>query len=235
MSRTYEKKVRIFKVNEVFRSIQGEGIYQGQPTIFARFTGCNLRCSWCDTIYAYNEGNRLSLTELMSRIGKYPERVVCLTGGEPLLQEHLPKLTTLLLNDGFLVHLETNGSLDVGGFLDKTFGVEPRDRRRKIVISLDVKTPSSGESGSFLFDNLAILEPWDQLKFIADDVRDMDYARSFTEKNQIRSPVIIQPSDQTDLGDMVKLFLEYDWPPHLDIRFIAQLHKMIWGKDKKGV
>lgn len=226
----------IFNVNEVFRSIQGEGIYQGQSTIFIRFSGCNLRCSWCDTTYAYKEGRRSYLEELMKKIEKYQDRNVCLTGGEPLLQEHLPQLTSSLLKEGYSVILETNGSLDVGGFLEATHSKKPSlDSRRKIVISLDVKTPSSGESGSFRDENLGILEPWDQLKFVVNDEADIDYARSFVEKNEIRSPVIIQPSDQTDLEFMARLFLRKDWPQDLDIRFIIQSHKIIWGKNEKGV
>ena len=225
-----------FMVNEVFRSIQGEGICQGQSTVFIRFTGCNLRCSWCDTAYAYDEGCSVSGGELKARVQEYHDRNVCLTGGEPLLQEHLPKLTSFLLDDGYCIILETNGSLDIHGFLDAiSRDGPPGDWRRKLMISLDVKAPSSGESDSFLIDNLAILEPWDQLKFVVNDEIDIDYARSFVEKNEICSPVIIQPSDRTDRKDIARQFLGAVWPPHLDIRFIIQLHKIIWGKDKRGV
>ena len=225
-----------FIVNEVFRSIQGEGIYQGRPTIFIRFTGCNLRCSWCDTAYAYGKGCGSSLEEMMRRVLEYQDRNVCLTGGEPLLQKNLPELTFSLLKEGYLVSLETNGSLDIHGFLDAiSRDGPPGDWRRKLMISLDVKAPSSGESDSFLIDNLATLEPWDQLKFVVNDEIDIDYARSFVEKNEICSPVIIQPSDRTDRKDIARQFLGAVWPPHLDIRFIIQLHKIIWGKDKRGV
>ncbi|MDP6157167.1 MAG: radical SAM protein [Candidatus Thermoplasmatota archaeon] len=235
MNKECEKKID-YSVNEIFRSIQGEGVYQGQPTIFVRFTGCNLRCSWCDTTYAYKEGNRTSLEELMESVRGRKDRNVCLTGGEPLLQEHIAKLTSSLLNDGYFVLLETNGSLDVDGFLEAIDTIELYEiMRRKIVISLDVKTPSSGEFKSFLFDNLAILSPWDQLKFVVNDKSDIDYALLFVEKNDIRSSVIIQPSDRSDLDDMARLFLDAVWPQGLDIRFMAQLHKIIWGKDLKGV
>ena len=225
-----------FMVNEVFRSIQGEGICQGQSTVFIRFTGCNLRCSWCDTAYAYDEGCSVSGGELKARVQEYHDRNVCLTGGEPLLQEHLPKLTSFLLDDGYCIILETNGSLDISGFLDtiSRYG-HPPDWRRKLIISLDVKTPSSGESDSFQMDNLTIIEPWDQLKFVVNDENDIDYAHSFVDKNEIRSPVIIQPCDGTKHEDMARLFLGTDWPLQLDIRFTVQLHKVIWGIYNRGV
>jgi len=152
------------------------------------------------------------------------------------LQKNLPELTSWLLKEGYFVNLETNGSMDVSGFLEAIPMIEPfRDSRRKIAISLDVKTPSSGESGSFLVANLAILEPWDQLKFVVNDESDIDYASSFVDKNEIWSPVIIQPCDGTKHEDMARLFLGTDWPLQLDIRFMVQLHKVIWGKDNKGV
>ena len=151
-----------FTVTEIFRSIQGEGIYQGRPTVFVRFSGCNLRCVWCDTKYAFEDGNTITLNDLMKAIHDFRLENVCLTGGEPLLQEHLPLLTRSILESGSSVDLETNGSLPVNDFIN---GVVMKDSlrgcRRRIVISLDVKMPSSGESPIFLRENLEILMAWD--------------------------------------------------------------------------
>jgi len=225
-----------FKVTEIFQSIQGEGIYQGRPTVFVRFSGCNLRCSWCDTKYAFEEGKTITLNDLMEAINDFHLRNVCLTGGEPLLQEHLPLLSKSILESGCSVDLETNGSLPVRDFLE---GVATEDsyhqKRRRIVVSLDVKMPSSGESTTFLRENLEILTPWDQTKFVVADQGDMEYAKNFIVQNKIDSPVVIQPLDISDTRRITELFLEMRWPGEMDVRLMLQSHKIIWGKDARGV
>lgn len=225
-----------FKVTEIFRSIQGEGIYQGRPTIFVRFSGCNLRCSWCDTRYAFEEGNSITLEDLMEAINDLHLRNVCLTGGEPLLQEHLPLLARSILESGCSVDLETNGTLPVSDFLTNAAPKDPSLKwRRRIVISLDVKMPSSGEAASFLRENLDILTPLDQIKFVVAGQGDMDYAKEFITRNAINSPVVIQPLDVADTRKITEMFLEICWPREMDARLILQSHKIIWGKDTRGV
>jgi len=227
---------KCFPVSEIFRSIQGEGVCQGQPTTFIRFTGCNLRCEWCDTRYAYEGGKRMPLGEIMKQVAQHGSRAVCLTGGEPLLQPRLLELAASLLRSGHIVHLETTGSLPVRDFLETVGAAEPVEEwRRNIVLSVDVKPPSSGECGSFLEDNLFPLGIRDQLKFVVKDKKDIRFAEDFLSHRTIRAVVIIQPAGGSDLSGMVRRFLSAGWPENADVRFVLQAHKVIWGASKRGV
>jgi len=236
MPREREQTPVIYKINELFRSIQGEGIYQGQATLFVRFTGCNLRCSWCDTSYAYEEGREISIDELISEIERYGDKKICLTGGEPLLQEYLGLLVYTLLNRNFNVNIETNGSQDLEKFLVEIQRYDPvPDWRKRLIISMDVKTPSSGEENSFLKENLQVLQDWDQIKFVVNDQKDLKYAVDFAVAHRIICAMVIQPSDMVEPRLISELFLKSTWPSGVDARLILQSHKIIWGKNERGV
>lgn len=207
------------RISEIFNSIQGEGLTMGAPTVFVRTVGCNLRCSWCDTSYSFEGGEDMSLDEIMSGIGD-PFRV-CLTGGEPMLQSESPELMERLVSKGIQVILETNGSVDLSAVPDSPL----------IMISMDIKCPSSGMTDRMLMSNIDILSPKDQLKFIIKDDEDLDFAVDFVRNHDIRCPIIFGPVGGTDrLEHLVERVLE----EKLDIRVLPQLHKIIWG-DRKGV
>lgn len=152
-------------VNEIFYSIQGESLSAGIPCVFVRLTGCNLRCSYCDTPYAYDEGTKMAITEILKEVAAFRCPVVEITGGEPLLQNNTPLLIQSLLEDGYEVLLETNGSIDIG-LVD--------DRCIKIV---DIKCPTSGESHKNNLYNLNRLNAVDQIKFVIGDREDFRYAQ----------------------------------------------------------
>jgi 7-carboxy-7-deazaguanine synthase len=210
-------------VNEIFYSIQGESTYSGRPCIFVRLTGCNLRCSYCDTRYAYEQGVNMEITEIMNRIAAYPCRLVEITGGEPLLQSQTPSLIYRLLENGYEVMLETNGSLDIS---------RVDGRCIKIV---DIKCPTSGESDKIDLGNLKRLGSKDQVKFVIGDRSDYKYAKvtmdsispDFPEEQILFSPVSggISPSQ----------LAEWILEDSLNVRLHLQLHKIIWPDKKRGV
>ena len=212
------------KVNEIFYSIQGESSYAGRPCVFIRLTGCNLRCSYCDTKYAYNQGEERDIPEIMENVRQHMCHLVEVTGGEPLLQEDTHYLLEHLLDEDFEVLLETNGSKDIS-----------RVDRRCIKI-VDIKCPSSGEVGRNDLKNLYRLSENDELKFIIGDRRDYEYAKGIL--NLIRIDILkgaiinFSPS----FGKMEPEELS-DWiiKDKLNVRLNLQLHKYIWGPDKRGV
>lgn len=225
-----------FDVVEIFRSIQGEGRYTGIPTVFLRFAGCNLRCNWCDTRYALEGGEPMTFEEIAEAVEELADGMVCLTGGEPLLQPGLPRLAREMLISGRTVLLETNGSVPVAGFIGAVDHDDlPEGWRRRLVVSMDVKTPSSGNRESFIPENMGQLRDWDQLKFIVSDGEDMAFAEEFVSGKIIPAVVIIQPADCAALEDMARRFLHGSWPPGLDVRFIIQEHKVIWSPAERGV
>jgi len=210
-------------VNEIFYSIQGESTYSGRPCIFVRLTGCNLRCSYCDTRYAYEQGVKMELTEIVNRIADYKCPLVEITGGEPLLQSDTPTLIYRLLENGYEVLMETNGSLDISGIDGRCI---------KIV---DIKCPTSGESDKNDMENLKRLGSKDQVKFVIENRMDYEYAKetidstcpSFPEGQILFSPVSkgIAPSQ------LAKWILE----DNLNVRLHLQIHKIIWPDRKRGV
>ncbi len=205
-------------VNEIFFSIQGEGKEIGLPTVFIRLTGCNLRCTWCDTKYAFTEGSEMSIEEIIDRADSYGIKRACITGGEPLLQKDVHALMDALLSKGYDIVLETNGSLPINGI----------DER--VLISMDWKTPSSGEERKMLESNLKFLKEKDQLKFVIADERDYEHALSVLGTHEMRCEAIFQP-----LGGMnLKWLAERVMDDRMDVRVLPQLHKMIWG-DERGV
>lgn len=210
------------RLNELFLSLQGEGPFQGRPTLFARFTGCDLRCVWCDTAHAFHEGRGLSPDELLLELRAFPCRRICLTGGEPLLQPDLPNLMSRLLTEGWSVSLETGGHRSLARV---PAGVT------KVV---DVKCPGSGEGGSFLDENLALLQPGDELKFVVADWADVDFAFEFLRRQPPPPGVIsrISPAwGRLDLPELARRILGSG----LDVALALQLHKQIWGAEARGV
>ncbi|MFZ5986095.1 MAG: radical SAM protein [Bacillota bacterium] len=209
------------KVNEIFLSIQGESLSSGFPTIFVRFAGCNLRCSYCDTAYAYESGKEMTPFSVFEEIKKLHYKRICLTGGEPLLQRDLGELLGLV--DDYIVTIETNGSVDIGS-------VELNSRRHSFV--MDIKTPSSGCSDLMVFKNLDLLDEKDEIKFVIGCRTDYEWARNIVKKLCKKGSITFSPVfGKIDYAEVVRWILE----DKLDIRFQVQLHKIIWGPEKTGV
>ncbi len=210
------------RVNEIFCSIQGESSYAGFPCVFVRLTGCNLRCSYCDTRYAYDEGVEMPIREIVDAVSRHQCPLIEITGGEPLLQKETPRLVSRLLEKNFHVLLETNGSRDIG-VVD--------DRCVKIV---DVKCPSSGEHHQNDLDNLNRLTYKDEIKFVIGGREDYDYAKEIIKRCIPRNDNLKHFSPvfgKTDPQTLARWILA----DRLNVRLQIQLHKVIWGPDKKGV
>ncbi len=212
------------QVAEIFKSIQGESTFAGLPCIFIRLTGCNLRCHWCDTEYAFHGGARMSLDEVIAKVSAFGGKLVEVTGGEPLLQDEAYPLMDRLLTNGYEVLLETSGE-------------RPVDRVPAAVTKIiDVKCPDSGEPDTFHSNNLDYLQPHDQIKFVIGTRRDYEFARDFTATHRLPqrvAAVIFSPvHGEVDLERMAEWILADGLE---NVRFGSQLHKLIWGPDAKGV
>jgi len=208
------------KVNEVFFSIQGESTYAGKPCVFVRLTGCNLRCPYCDTTYAYDEGEEMSVEDVVGRVEEFECDLVEVTGGEPLLQDETPELIKQLLDDGFEVMVETNGTVDIG-----------RVDERAVKI-MDIKCPSSG--GTVLWSNIDKLNPLDEVKFVIGDFEDYQWAVETMRKYDLPGLVTVMMYPvfgKLDPGRLAEWMLK----DKLDARLGLQMHKVIWGPDAKGV
>ncbi|PKK86158.1 MAG: 7-carboxy-7-deazaguanine synthase QueE [Thermoplasmata archaeon HGW-Thermoplasmata-1] len=212
-------------INEIFYSIQGEGREMGLPTIFIRTTGCNLRCSYCDTRYAYEKGYEMTAEQIAIALKRFPCNRICLTGGEPLLQNEAGKMIRQLIGDGYEILVETNGSIGI-----RNFNTLAPGERRQLKVSLDIKCPCSGEEGKMNFSNIAELKRQDQLKFVIGSRTDYDHARNVLGKHLVSCPVYFNPVGGTDPKQLVKWVLEDGLNVHVGI----QLHKIIWG-EKRGV
>ena len=210
------------KVNEIFYSIQGESLYAGFPCVFVRLTGCNLRCSYCDTTYAYENGTILSIAEILGRINAYHCRIVEITGGEPLCQQNTPALVDALLSAGYTVLMETNGSKDI------------RMVDSRCIKILDIKCPGSGESHQNDLENLNRLGPADQIKFVITDRTDYNFAKNILrEKWRDRFPVPVLFSAAVPSLLPVQL-AEWMLADRLPVRLQVQLHKILWPDEDKG-
>ncbi len=212
------------KVNEIFFSIQGESSYAGRPCVFVRLTGCNLRCSYCDTKYAYEEGEELEISDVVNRVTFYQCPVVGVTGGEPLIQKETPVLIYRLLEEGYEVLMETNGTQDIS---------QVDDRCVKVV---DIKCPSSGQTGHNDLGNLDRLTSHDEVKFVISDREDYEYAKQILDLRDEnffgKNPVHFSPA----FGKIEpKTLAEWILKDHLDVRLNLQLHKVIWDPDQRGV
>ena len=214
----------MLKVNEIFFSIQGESSYAGWPCVFIRLTGCNLRCSYCDTAYAYEEGKDKTILEIVDEIKKFPCTLIEITGGEPLLQTETPKLIEALLEKNYRVLLETNGSLDVGMVSNNCLKI------------IDFKCPSSGMCGFNNLNNINYLTSHDEIKFIIGNREDFDYATGvitlLNERSFLKGPIHFAPVfGKIKPRELAKWILKEPVPVHLQL----QIQKMIWPKKKRGV
>ncbi|MDO9538128.1 MAG: radical SAM protein [Thermoplasmata archaeon] len=206
------------KICEIFHSIQGEGITMGIPTTFIRTSGCNLDCAWCDTAYARDEGKEMNLQHILQELEKIGCWQVCLTGGEPMHQKEILKLIDMLLGKGYLITLETNGSKNL----------EKLPCSEALMISMDIKCPSSGQSEKMDFPNIELLGPTDQLKFVISDIKDYHYARKILIDYTPVCSVVLTPVWGFDIGEIIKWVLE----DKLEVRVLPQLHKLVWGNER---
>jgi 7-carboxy-7-deazaguanine synthase len=223
-------------ITEIFKSIQGEGTRAGLPCIFVRLTGCNLRCTWCDTEYAFHGGTKHSLAEIRGEVarlagnGTARTALVEITGGEPLLQPETPALAKELLAEGYSVMIETSG--------ERFVGTLPRE----VIKIVDVKCPDSGEAGTFDMANLGAVDAKDEIKFVISTRRDYDFARDFTVRRQLTervnqvlfSPVFPDPAGRWE-GLEARTLVEWILADGLPVRLGLQLHKFVWDPATKGV
>ncbi len=210
-------------ITEIFKSIQGESTFAGLPCVFIRLTGCNLRCHWCDTAYAFHGGQKMRVDEILSQVGRLGVNLVELTGGEPLLQKEVIPLTAKLLDRGWKVLIETSGERFIG------------ELPKEVVKIVDVKCPGSGESGKFCLENLEALEPKDQIKFVILNEADYEFAREFMKQHGLQERVreiIFSPV----FGQLhPRLLSEWILRDGLDVRLGMQIHKFIWDPETRGV
>jgi 7-carboxy-7-deazaguanine synthase len=228
-------------VSEIFYSIQGESTYAGWPCVFVRLTGCNLRCLYCDTQYAYEEGEEKTIEQIVAEVNRLhvrqnsdsafgavggdfynPKSIVEITGGEPMLQEEVYALMEALLSEGYRVMLETNGSLDL-------IKVDER-----VIRIIDVKCPGSGMSDHVFWPNLEFLRSSDEVKFVLSDRRDYQWAKEVIARHQLplRCTVLLSAVfGPLSARDVVEWILE----DHLNVRFQLQWHKIIWSPKRRGV
>ena len=209
------------RITEIFHSLQGETSTTGLPTVFIRLTGCPLRCGYCDTAYAFEGGIKMTLSEIMQTVGDYGARYVTVTGGEPLAQPQSIDLLRQLCDAGYRVSLETSGAMPIG------------DVDSRVIKIVDLKTPGSGEVGRNLYDNIPLLLPHDEVKFVICDRQDYDWCCMKMDDLRIAdrvAEVLFSPS-QGELAP--KQLAEWILQDGLDVRMQLQTHKYIWG-DQPG-
>jgi len=208
------------RVTEIFYSLQGESRNIGWPTVFVRLSGCPLRCTYCDTSYAFQGGSRYTLEAVLQEVASYQPRYVTVTGGEPLAQKNCLPMLGALCDAGYEVSLETSGAMDVAE-------VDPRVSK-----VMDLKTPASGEESKNRYANLSLLRPGDQLKFVLCDRRDYEWALERIGQYRLteRCEVLMSPVyGQLAAKDLAEWILA----DRLQVRFQIQLHKYLWG-DERG-
>ncbi len=212
----------MLKVNEIYYSIQGESTFAGKPCVFIRLTYCNLRCSYCDTEYAFYEGEDKSIEEVIEEVKKYNCKLVEVTGGEPLVQKEAIHLMKKLCDDGYEVLLETGGSLPIDSV----------DKRVRVI--LDLKCPSSNMKGKNLYENLDHLKQIDEVKFVIGTREDYEWAKEIINKYKIIEKCEILFSvvfDKLEPLTLTNWILE----DKLNVRFQLQMHKFIWKPEERGV
>ncbi|HEY2456896.1 MAG TPA: radical SAM protein [Candidatus Acidoferrum sp.] len=226
-------------ITEIFKSIQGEGTRAGLPCIFVRLTGCNLRCTWCDTAYAFHGGHKMSVDDVLERVEALnrladgsPAGVplIELTGGEPLLQEEIYSLAQHLLSAGYVVMIETSGERFIGRL------------PKEVIKIVDVKCPDSGEADTFNLQNLEELSDKDEVKFVVSSRRDYEFARDFSRQHRLAERVkqiVISPVTEDPHGKWAGLeprtLVEWMLEDGLSARLGLQLHKIVWDPAMRGV
>ena len=204
------------RITEIFHSIQGESSRVGLPTIFIRLTGCPLRCTWCDTEYAFHGGGTMPFDAVLAQVAEFNCATICVTGGEPLAQKNCLPLLVALCDAGYSVSLETSGALDISG-------IDPRVSR-----IMDLKAPGSGEVAKNRWENLDLLTPYDELKLVLASRQDYDWAVAACHERRLfeRCPVLFSPvQGQLEAGQLAQWIIDDKLP----VRFQLQLHKVLWG------
>jgi len=210
------------KINEIFYSIQGESTFAGLPCVFIRLTGCNLRCNYCDTTYALEEGEKMTLDEIIAKVNSFPCQLVEITGGEPLLQWESYDLANRLRSMKKQVLIETNGSFDISAL------------REPIVRIMDFKCPSSGEEKKMNWNNIQHLRPGDNVKFVIANRQDFDWSVEVVKKYDLLTQCEVLFSAvfaELELKELANWLLETALP----IRLQLQLHKYVWRRNRRGV
>ncbi len=208
----------MLRITEIFLSLQGESTTTGLPTVFVRLTGCPLRCTYCDTAYAFSGGRTMALADIRADVARYGVGHVTVTGGEPLAQPACRALMTALCDDGFAVSLETSGALAIDG-------IDPR-----VTVVMDLKTPSSGESAKNRYENVAHLRETDEIKFVVSDRADYDWVKDTMRAHSLagRAHLLLSPNhEQLHPRDLGEWMLADRLPARLQI----QLHKYLWGDE----
>jgi len=207
------------RITEIFHSLQGESTRVGLPTVFIRLTGCPLRCTWCDTEYAFSGGKSWQLEDVLAKVAGFECPFVCVTGGEPMAQKDCSTMLTALCDAAYDVSLETSGALDLSNV----------DRRVAKIV--DIKAPGSGEAEKNLWSNLACLTKHDEIKFVLADEADYDWARQVLQQRRLNEtcPVLFSP-----VSGRLAAALLADWilRDRLPVRYQLQLHKLLWGAER---
>jgi 7-carboxy-7-deazaguanine synthase len=210
------------KINEIFYSIQGESLLAGKPTVFIRTAACNLRCVYCDTRYAFWEGKVMDLESILAEVKKHDPQYVCVTGGEPMGQKGTLVLLQRLLKEGYTVSLETNGSFSI------------KDVPIDVIKVIDLKCPDSGESSHMAWENLALVKPHDQFKFVIASKSDFDWSQQVIRDHNLEEKcgLLFSPVYQkVSPSELAKWILD----DHAPVTMQMQLHKEIWGPNERGV
>ena len=208
------------KVSEIFHSIQGESTFVGLPTVFIRLTGCPLRCSWCDTEYAFSGGKWMQIEEILQQVKTYNTPYICVTGGEPLAQKRCLQLLDQLIDNGYNVSLETSGALSIANVNDK------------VVTVMDIKAPGSNEEQKNMYQNINYLDAKDQIKFVIKNRTDYHWTQEIIKRYNLidKCEVLLSPvAGEINPADLCQWILD----DKMLVRFQLQLHKILWN-DAKG-
>ena len=210
------------KVNEIYKSIQGESTFSGLPCIFIRLTFCNLRCSYCDTEYAFHEGTDMQISNIIKKVNELNCNLVEVTGGEPLVQDACIDLLESLISNGNKILIETGGALTIEKI------------PTQVTIILDIKCPSSDMCDKNLWSNIDLIKKTDEIKFVIGDKKDYEWSKNIIKEYNLlnKCKVLFSPVyNKIESKEMVEWILE----DNLNVRFQTQLHKSIWPHDTKGV
>jgi len=212
--------MKTIRINEIFYSIQGESSRIGFPTVFIRLTGCPMRCTYCDTAYAFHQGNQQEIDAIINQVQQYPTKYITVTGGEPLAQKNCLDLLDQLCDLDYEVSLETGGGIDIS----------PVNAKVKII--LDIKTPKSGEVENNFWPNLKQIKPMDEIKFVVADQEDFEWAIQTMHEHQLdQKKILFSPVYNQLEGELLaKWILDHG----IEARLQLQLHKILWG-EKQGV